>query len=387
MSKVLFVPLNTNHVLIFQEIFKSLNADYEVLCHDRISGAKQFHTENLLKKMGISYRHFSNGIVRSEDESLFMKIIHFFNMEKEIGNILEEVSPSLIIFAIDNDPICQIFIKEAKKKRIKTVLVQEALIRPYEFTQGKRYLSDYFYSLLRGFGIYISYIKYGNGGCGKILVGGQIAVDILENSGIQEDRIVKVGLPKFDALIERIKDLEPTHNKKKVYLYATSTVIFEDNGNKRFLKILADVSKKLDLSLIIKLHPRIPESPKDVYQVIGVESKQSVKVIKEGDETFELLKKTDVFITVSSTMILDALIMDKECVVANYLAGESRLEYGQYDAIHCIENESEIEEVIKNSMINKKSYQNKKRLLEDELYKLDGKASLRAAKLIESMIE
>jgi len=68
------------------------------------------------------------------------------------------------------------------------------------------------------------------------------------------------------------------------------------------------------------------------------------------------------------------------------LAGESRLEYGQYDAINCIESEDEIEDVIKKTMAFRKNYGNKEHLLEDELYKLDGKAGLRAAQAIESMI-
>ena len=386
MSKVLFVTLNTNHVLIFDSIIKSLNCDYEVLCHDRISGAKQFHTENILKNLEIPYRHFSRSIVRSENESFSVKVINFFKMKKEIYNTLEEISPSLIVLAIDNDPISQIFIKEAKKQRIKTVLIQEALIRPYEYSDERRYLSDYFYDLLRRFGIYLNYIKYGAGNCDRILVGGRIAANILKSNGIPENRITMVGLSKYDTVMERIKGLKQTVNDKKVYLYATSTKIFQDDENINFMRKLAEAAKQLDFYLIIKLHPRIPQGPDDVYKVIGDEAKEFTKVIKEGDETFELLKKADVFITVFSTIILDALLMDKECIVANYLAGESRLEYGQYDAINCIESEDEIEDVIKKTMAFRKNYGNKEHLLEDELYKLDGKAGLRAAQAIESMI-
>ena len=85
-------------------------------------------------------------------------------------------------------------------------------------------------------------------------------------------------------------------------------------------------------------------------------------------------------------MILEALMLDKECVVADYLAGESRLEYGPYDATHTIEREEEIFDAMKKSLLYKSSYQNKKKLLEDELYKLDGQAGLRTARLIESLV-
>ena len=111
MSKVLFVPLNTNHVLIFHEIVKSLSSEYEVLCHDRISEAKQYHTESILQKKQVPYRHFSKTIARTPEDNLCLKLINFFKMKKLIKEILEQTSPDLVVVALDNDPIAQIFIK------------------------------------------------------------------------------------------------------------------------------------------------------------------------------------------------------------------------------------------------------------------------------------
>ena len=136
------------------------------------------------------------------------------------------------------------------------------------------------------------------------------------------------------------------------------------------------------MHLIIKLHPRGVQEPADIYNLLDINREHSIEIIKEGDDTFELLKRADVLITVSSTIVLEALMMDKECVVGSYLAGESRLEYGKYDAIHSIESEEEIYDVMKKAILSKKSYENKHRLLEDELYRLDGKAGQRAASFI-----
>ena len=386
MSKVLFVPLNTNHVLIFDAILRSLNCEYEILCHDRVSDAEQYHTENTLNKLGLPFRHFENSINRSPKDNLLLQCINFFKIKKEIINILLQASPDLVVLAIDNDPIVQIVIKESKKRGIRTVLVQEALIRPHEYTMRETYLSDYFYRLLQLFGIYLKYIKYGSGNCDRILAGGKIAADIIRKRGVPENRIVVVGQPKFDTLVKRLKSVQPTFNKRKVCLFAPSTKIVQDDLNVQFLQKLVEATDKLGLHLIIKLHPRAPHEPSDIYNIINVDNKSSLEIVKEGDDTFEILKRSDALITVSSTIILEALMMDKECVVANYLAGESRLEYGHYDAINSIESEDEIYDVIKNSILSKKSYKNKKCLLDDELYKLDGKASQRTARFIESMI-
>lgn len=386
MSKILFVPLNTNHVMIFNSILGSLHCEYEVLCHDRICEAAQYHTETALKKSEIPYIHFSKRVDRSPTDSISLKIINFFRIRKLIIDVLKQVSPKLVVLALDSDPISQILIKESKKREITTLLIQEALIRPYEYTMRESYLSDYFYRLMRLFGIYLKYIKYGTGNCDRILVGGKIAADILIKRAIPENRISIVGHPRYDVLIKKSRNLQQVFNEKKVYIFAASTKIVQDDLNIRFLQKLVEATDKLSLHLIIKLHPRAPHEPSDIYNIIKVDNKSSLEIVKEGDDTFEILKRSDALITVSSTIILEALMMDKECVVANYLAGESRLEYGHYDAINSIETEDEIYDVIKNSMLSKKNYKNKKRLLDDELYKLDGKASQRTARFLERVI-
>jgi hypothetical protein len=110
-----------------------------------------------------------------------------------------------------------------------------------------------------------------------------------------------------------------------------------------------------------------------------------VEIIKEGDETFELLRGCDVFVTVSSTMILDALLMDKECIVVRYLAGEERLEYDSYECSYFVDSAQEISRVVQESINSKKPYEKKRRLLEGELLLLDGRAGNRAAAALEGL--
>jgi len=385
MGKVLFIPLNQNHVLIFQDIIKSLESNYEVLCHDRISEAEQYHTESILKKKEIPYRHFSTEILRSPGDAFLIKVLKFFEMKKTIRSAFNEIKPNLVVLAIDNDPIAQIAVNESKRRGIKTLLVPEGLIKQDLITRD-HYLSDYFYKLLRVLGIYIAYIKYGTGGCDKILVSGKRSLDILKKLGVEREKMVMVGQQKYDSFLEKIRKEKPVSNEVKVYLYAASTRIFEEDGEIRLIGKIAESANKLNLDLIIKLHPRAPQKPEDLLNLIENSGTLRLKIIKEGYETFEILKGVDAVITISSAIILEALMMDKECIAANYLAGRRRFDYDSYDAVYSIESEEEIYDVLKDSMLFKKSYENKKRLLEDELYKLDGKAGVRTAEIIESMI-
>jgi len=385
MSEILFVPLNTNHVSIFHAIILSLDRPYEILCHDRISESRKYRTEELLKKLGLPYRHLQNPVQRSLDDNLLSNVINFFRIRRELVQVVQEVSPRVIVMAIDNDPISQILLRESRRKGIHTVLVQEALIRPHEYTRRQTYLSDRFYGLIRASGVFLKYTMYGAGGCDRLLVGGRIARDILERRGIPKTRMEIVGHPKYDSMVKRLESFHAATDTK-TYLYAASTKVVDDDAHVRFLMRLTQAASNLGIALIVKLHPRSAHEPSDIYGLLQMRPSPSLQIIKEGDDTLDILKRCHALVTVSSTVILDALMMDRECVLATYLAGESRMDYDAYDAIYSIEGEGQIDEVIQRSMIDKRSYRNKRRLLEDELYLLDGKAGERAAKAIVSMI-
>ena len=175
------------------------------------------------------------------------------------------------------------------------------------------------------------------------------------------------------------------YDKKKI-LFAAGSSIVRDELNIQFLKALVDSVKNFNAFVIIKMHPRTKETPQEIYNIIGAQDKSCLEVVKQSDDTFEILKDVYGLITVSSTMIIEALLLDKEGITVDYLAGEQRLDYGKYDAVYTIEDQQKISDVIAEALQTKKSPANKKHLLEDELFKLDGNASERVAHLIQSSL-
>jgi len=364
MGKVLFLPLNTNHVMIFKEVWQSLDCQYEILCHDNISEAKQYRTENLLNDLGITFRFFAKPVARSQDDSLFLKIITFIKMKQSIIQTLQEVSPDIVVLGIDHDPIVQVVIEESKRLGYQTVLLQEGLITPHQNLSHKSQSLDIGYNILKFFGIYLRYSKYGSSRWDKMLVGGKQPYTILSKiRGISEDRLGIVGIPKYDTFFQRIKGLKHISDENKTYLYAARPTIISDEPNIRFLNKLVETAIDLEIKLIIKLHPRSPLSPEEIYAHIHSKEKESIEIIKEGDDTFEILKKSYALITDFSTVALEALIMGKECIAASYLAGDNRFEYDEYEAIYNIQDESEIYDKIKNSKLNQIQNMNKQKLL------------------------
>jgi uncharacterized UPF0146 family protein len=386
MNKILFMPLNQNHVLIFKSILQHLKSDYLVLCHDRISEAAQYHTGALVQKNGLNHRHFPDPVSVTALDPINTRINNALKIRRQIQHLLNDIRPEMIVVCLDNDPTSQILISEAKRRKIKTLMVPEGLLKPHDFLARKTYLSDYIYRLLGRLGTPIRYIKYGSGGCDYILVSGKRSYDILQQAGIRAEKMIIVGQQKYDGFLKKVRNLQRNHNNPKVFLYAASTRIFREKAEAVLVRKLADVTEKLGAQLIVKLHPRLSNSTDELLSLIGRNASEHMRIIKEGYETFDLLRTVDVVITISSAIVLEAMMMDLESVAASYLAGRRRFDYDAYDAIYSIENENEIERVMKDVFKTSKKYTNKKRLLEDEIHTLDGMAGKRTADIIEELI-
>jgi hypothetical protein len=264
--------------------------------------------------------------------------------------------------------------------------VPEGLIQPYDMFRSRRYYSEFFYRLLRFIGLYFNYINYGTGGCDYILVSGRRAFELLKKIGVPENKMTIVGHQKYDDFINNLPNNKPCRKGQKVYLFAVSKRIFQDDAEIRILQKVIDAITNLNLDLIVKIHPRTPEGPADLKKRIGLKSVSSCKIIKEGYDTLEILSEVDAIITIPSAIILEALILDKECLIISYLEGESFSDYILYDALYFINSDQDISKVIKISSTTKKKKKNKIHLLENELYRLDGKASFRTAIFIKNLI-
>ena len=68
----------------------------------------------------------------------------------------------------------------------------------------------------------------------------------------------------------------------------------------------------------------------------------------------------------------------------DYLAGKSRLDYDSYNAVFTIKAEEDIEKVLSKTLKSDKAFENKKFLLYDELFQLDGCSGQRMANFLEN---
>lgn len=385
MNKAVFLPMNTNHVLIASAIIKHLNTDYEMLCHDRLCFGTQYLTEGILQELQIPYSHFDKRCAIEPTAPFRGQLVSYLGIRKIVRRKILSSLPAVVVLFVDNDPISHIIIQITKKMGIKTLLIQDGLIRPDEYSSKQAPRAKAAEWLQHRMGVAVRPTIYGKGGCTAVVVNGKIAYEILRKRGISEADMVILGQPKYDDFMKEAAS-KITATGQKRYLFAATKDLIRGEPHIRFLRKLVEGCGRLGISLVVKIHPRSPEKPADVIKVIGGNAKHFPEVIKEGDDTVSVLKSCDAIITLSSTVILEALMLDREALAVHYLAGDQNLRhYDKYGAIFAVQDEDDIVKVLQESLRDKKPYKCKAALLEDELFSLDGQAGCRVAKIIEDM--
>ena len=247
------------------------------------------------------------------------------------------IKPKVIVLSIDNDPISTLFLKEAKVFGIKSVIIQEGSDRP-DLKRNIKGLKNWIVELLRIGGIQIGYIPHGMSCLFDIYcVSGKNAKRTLENRGVPSRKIKITGQPKYDEFISMANGFLFKNKKNKRLLFAAGFNVIADKANRDFLKELILSTMRLEFKLIIKLHPRSEVNPSDIEQLYPEEILSHCKVIKSGDSTLDTLRHVYGIITVASTVITEALILNREGILVDYLANEMKLPLSGYDAVFHID--------------------------------------------------
>lgn len=392
MNQILFVPLNTNHVIIFNELLPYLRSTYVMVSHDRISGNIKYCTEELLKQKKIPYIHFDRRIQRSEGDSIVKELVSYFKIKKLIKKILDDQSPQVIVLAVDNDLISTLFLEEAVKRNIKSVIIQEGSNRPGIIHYKINNLSVFTKEFLRlVFRIHLGYQLHGTLNLfDKYFVAGKLTRETLIKRGVPSDKIVVTGQPKYDPFLKEAVFYRNIEKENRNFLFAAGFHIIADQPNVDFLKSLIDSTFVLGIRLIIKLHPRSSVSPEDIEKLFPDNSLKHCEIIKESDTTvLVLLKQVYGIITVSSTMVTEALIMNREGIVVDYLAGDMRLSFDGYkiEPVHHINSIEQVFKVLEKSINDRIPFEYKKPYLEDNIFNLDGMSAKYASEHIENFFK
>jgi len=224
----------------------------------------------------------------------------------------------------------------------------------------------------------------------KIALWGERSKKGLIGRGINPSRLTITGNPGYDKII-------PIRNNQRIYkdnFIVFATQMTEDytsidmNKDEEIINVLYSAIKKIpDSRLIIKVHPG--EKIKKYQRLIKNKKYQNVEVIKKTD-LFELLNKSSILTTYASTVALEAIILNKPVIIVNLTGQPYQYPYIKSGAAIGVCKEEDlcpaIIDVLNNPDVQNRLAEKREKFILDNVYKLDGKATLRVINLIEETL-
>jgi len=320
--------------------------------------------------------------------------------KETIQNILEIEKPNIVITPHNLNPIGYLFVKNARKKYIPTLLLHEGgsevskYLRKKKPIRKKNVLRDIESKIpLTGMDKFelllmkITKILRGkqfvaHNGSDYVAAMSPFAKQFLEELGIKAN-IVVTGQPRFDDIIKKefnkpaiMKRLN-LETRKKIVLILTSIFvvdgIWKSEKLESFISTLVNNLEKIEeVEPILKIHPR--ESVEYYKKIIG----DRIKIFQDED-LYEIISVSDLIISLPSTTTVEALLFKKKILIPDFLTRKPYSEAFK-TVLGCKSHEEIIENVKKNL---RKDIKREEANLSYYIYKDDGKSSGRVAKLIE----
>lgn len=247
----------------------------------------------------------------------------------------------------------------------------------------------------------------------KIAAWGRITKDWLIKEGVDADRIVITGSPRYDRYLpsdenlikekERICRELDIDQHKKIIVFATqiaggkigfANLHLSHKEGKDLLYTMVNLMKNYpDKQLVIKL--RAAQEEEITNKIVNESNLDNIKIILNTN-IYELVNICDILITPWSTVGLEAMILDKPVITMDLtgrvvphhaykrLYVESGAAIGVYTEKDLI---PAIRDALYNEEVRKKLAEERRKFVYEYVYKQDGEASKRVADLIMRMIE
>jgi UDP-N-acetylglucosamine 2-epimerase len=229
----------------------------------------------------------------------------------------------------------------------------------------------------------------------KTAVSGEYYKNILTRLGsYPKDRVIITGQPKYDILAHannffekrKIYDKFKVEYKKKLVVLATQPLP-ENENELLFRSVFREIKKLKDIQLVIKLHPN--EYDESLHRNIAKEVGLDVILTKDIN-LFELLNACDVLMTVSSTVALEAMILDKPVIIVDLKTNPDETAFVKSGAAIGVYKSNDINKaiikILNDKGTKKKLQNNMKKFVYEHAYRIDGLAYKRIVKLINEMI-
>jgi|TARA_B100001964_G_scaffold44624_1_gene49668 hypothetical protein len=301
----------------------------------------------------------------------------------EIGKkLLKDYSINAAI-CLDENGTSRFLVFAADSCKIPSVGLQHGIIPPLpgsSYNYSKKDLYSYKNNLncllpdkTAVFGNYFRnlLVKYGNYDSSKVAVTGQPRMDILfeqRKNYSKKNLCKKLGI---DA-------------GKKLVVYASQP--FKEESIIAFSALVKSLKRLKNTRLLIKLHPvEGPSQCKTLLQKLKYDA-----IISRYTDLYEMFSCSDLVICIESTVILEALALEKQVIQLNL--AEKHEVFGELASkcINRVTKENELYGAIKGLLYNRtlpeKLSKERKKFILEYYYKIDGNSTTRFIGLVESAL-
>lgn len=422
MKKVMFIPTHAPQSEMFRSVVDVLlRANRDILIqvvdlHPQHQGIIAFRKESNHFQI-IEMKHNLGYVLPMEKIGVVSRLLYYFTLESkrsefraEVAQMLERSKPDLLVLAHDTMISHRIFIEEANRRHIPSLLIQEGTIaRSYNLNLSWT-LSGRLRTSLKQIGRDIRNTvfpatkqeKYGHGDTTKIAVWGDYTRQLLIDENVDASRIVITGSPRYDTLhtfkVDREEIMEelgllPT---TKLILYIDQRLIqnriFSKSEAYQYTRsIFSSILEIPDTQLVVKLrvgpgkYVSLDLTNKVIDDIRGTE-----RTVVTEKYLYELLAMADVVVIFSSTVGMEAILMDKPLVSVNFTDNEQYPYIESGAALGC-RTPQDIFPAIRRALFDTSTMnslaRNRKEFIAEHLCRHDGKASARTAGFILQLIK
>jgi len=293
----------------------------------------------------------------------FYEVVEFMEAFKIF---LVKMKPSLVFLADDCNDIPRAVSYLCKKMGIPCIAIQHGIIN----SEGL-IINDAFVT--------------------KKLVFEKFSKKILRTGDLPAKDIEVVGNPLYDNLkLDKLKLRKDMgiQDKEKVIVFDsadTDTKEFEE----KFVYLIQTIKKHSNLKLIIKQHPSEYNSNKYKKLYTKIAKKYDLPVIISQGKMSDVLNISEVFITRISTTIIEALALGVPTILLNTGAKPNYECFPESERVlEHVEKLEDFEKILMKILESKDTkfiIKNRKKILERNAGKIDGKATERIIKIINKL--
>lgn len=293
----------------------------------------------LIRNFDDNFSFLENKSIKSEIKKyLIFRIIQMFLFIEILKKIIDSKKPDTILITAEEGSLGRAAVFAGKLKDIPTVAVLHGVISkinlcyyhiPNEIARDKDLIAK----------------------CpvpDKTMTFGEYFNEILiKECNYPSDFVVATGQPRYDILSKFDEIYAKKEFCKKYGLnYDKKIILILDESPLDFLTINLDELRKLEnIEIVIKPHP--VWSDVKVESKIAEKLKAKITILDKNSVIYEALNAADLVITLTSTSLLESLILGKPTLITNYTNQEDITEYEKNKATICIYDSEELLPIIK----------------------------------------